>query len=113
MHALKARALIALGRLGEALGWARDHGLEAGDKLSYLRESEYITLARLLLARSPDGAGEGAALGVNTQSSGWSVVATVPVVAWELSLGIWMTVRGFRPSPLTTAAPAGTRPAYQ
>ncbi len=50
--AVKARVWIAQGRLGEALGWAREQGLSADDDLSYLREFEHITLARLLLARS-------------------------------------------------------------
>jgi ATP/maltotriose-dependent transcriptional regulator MalT len=49
--ALRARAWIAQGRLGEALGWAREQGLSVDDDLSYLREFEHITLARLLLAR--------------------------------------------------------------
>jgi LuxR family maltose regulon positive regulatory protein len=38
--------------LGEALGWARDQGLSANDDLSYLREFEHITLARIRLAQS-------------------------------------------------------------
>jgi LuxR family maltose regulon positive regulatory protein len=49
--AVRARAWIAQGRLGEALGWAREQGLSADDDLSYLREFEHITLARVLLAR--------------------------------------------------------------
>ncbi len=49
--ALKARTCIAQGRLGEALGWAREQGLAAEDDVSYLREFEHITLARILLAR--------------------------------------------------------------
>jgi LuxR family maltose regulon positive regulatory protein len=49
--ALKARVWIAQGSLGEALGWVREQGLSADDDLSYLREFEHITLARLLLAR--------------------------------------------------------------
>jgi len=49
--ALKARVWIAQGRLGEALAWARKQGLSAGDDLSYLREFEHITLARLLLSQ--------------------------------------------------------------
>jgi LuxR family maltose regulon positive regulatory protein len=48
--ALKARAWIAQGSLGEALGWVREQALSAGDDLSYLREFEHITLARVLLA---------------------------------------------------------------
>ena len=54
--ALRARVLVAQGRLGEALGWAREQGLSAEDDLSYLREFEHITLARVLLAGSTGGA---------------------------------------------------------
>lgn len=43
------------GRLGEALGWARERGLSAEDDISYLREFEHITLARILLAQSKSG----------------------------------------------------------
>src|SRR6266699_2424416 len=50
--ALKTRLWVAQGRLGEALGWVREQGLSAHDDLSYLREFEHITLARVLLARS-------------------------------------------------------------
>jgi LuxR family transcriptional regulator, maltose regulon positive regulatory protein len=49
--ALKARVWVAQGRLGEALEWAQEQGLFAHDDLSYLREFEHITLARVLLAR--------------------------------------------------------------
>jgi LuxR family transcriptional regulator, maltose regulon positive regulatory protein len=49
--ALKARVWIAQGRLGEAVGWAREQGLSAHDDLSYLREFEHSTLARVLIAR--------------------------------------------------------------
>jgi ATP/maltotriose-dependent transcriptional regulator MalT len=49
---LKARLWIAQGRLGEALGWARERGLSAQDDLTYMREFEHITLARLFLAQS-------------------------------------------------------------
>src|SRR3984957_171140 len=49
--ALKARVRVAQGELGEALGWARERGLSVDDDLSYLREFEHVTLARVLLAR--------------------------------------------------------------
>ena len=29
------------------------------------------------------------------------VLATLPIAAWELSVGIWMLVKGFKPSPVT------------
>jgi LuxR family transcriptional regulator, maltose regulon positive regulatory protein len=49
--ALKARVWVAQGKLGKALGWARERGLSAHDDLSYLREFEHITMARVILAR--------------------------------------------------------------
>jgi LuxR family maltose regulon positive regulatory protein len=50
--AVKARVWIAQGRRGDALGWACEQGLSVDDDLSYLREFEHITLARVLLARN-------------------------------------------------------------
>jgi LuxR family maltose regulon positive regulatory protein len=49
--AVKARTLVAQERLSDAFSWARERDLSAGDDLSYVREFEHITLARLLLAR--------------------------------------------------------------
>jgi LuxR family maltose regulon positive regulatory protein len=49
--ALKTRVWLAQGRLAEALDWTRERGLSAHDDLSYGREFEHITLARVLLAR--------------------------------------------------------------
>ena len=46
-----ARLLALRGRFGEALDWAREQGLSVDDDLSYLREFEHVTLARVLLAR--------------------------------------------------------------
>ena len=48
--ALVARVWIAAGRLSEAWGWAQEHGVSAVDELSYVREFEHTTLAKLLLA---------------------------------------------------------------
>jgi LuxR family maltose regulon positive regulatory protein len=48
--AWKTRVWVAQGRLGEALGWAREQGLFVDDDLSYLREFQHLTLARVLLA---------------------------------------------------------------
>jgi LuxR family transcriptional regulator, maltose regulon positive regulatory protein len=42
---------VRQGRLAEALGWAHEQGLSVDDDLSYLREFEHITLARVLMAR--------------------------------------------------------------
>jgi uncharacterized MnhB-related membrane protein len=39
--------------------------------------------------------------GHNEQTSGISMLATLPIAAWELSVGTWMLVKGFKPSPVT------------
>ena len=49
--AMKARVWVKQGRLTEALDWARERGLSVDDDLSYLREFEHITLARVLIAQ--------------------------------------------------------------
>lgn len=56
---MRARVWIAQGRLDEAARWQHEAGLDIDDTLSYLREFEHITLARLLLAQH---AGENDAL---------------------------------------------------
>jgi Domain of unknown function (DUF4386) len=35
------------------------------------------------------------------QGSSWAALAALPVAAWELSLGVWLVVKGFQPSPIT------------
>ena len=49
--ALRARLWVAQGRLAEAMAWASDRGLAVENDLSYLREFEHITLARVLMAQ--------------------------------------------------------------
>ncbi len=47
--AYRVRALLALERLDDALTWVRERRLAVEDDLSYLREFEHMTLARVLL----------------------------------------------------------------
>jgi hypothetical protein len=44
----------------------------------------------------------GVLFGAFEAGSGWQAAATAFEFVWELSLGIFLTVRGFRPSPITT-----------
>ena len=37
-------------------------------------------------------------LGFNEQVSVWSGIVVIPIFVWELSLGLWLTFRGFSPS---------------
>jgi hypothetical protein len=49
----------------------------------------------------------GTMFGVNDAVSVWSGVALVPIFLWELSLGLWLTFKGFQQSaPLMVAAAA-------
>jgi hypothetical protein len=44
----------------------------------------------------------------------FGVAAAAPVFAWEVSLAVWMIVKGFKPSPITAGMVATeTPPAYQ
>jgi Domain of unknown function (DUF4386) len=52
--------------------------------------------------------------GFKLGSPGLAALAALPVAAWELSLGLWLVVKGFRPSPITAEMEAASRtPAYQ
>ena len=48
---MRARMLAAHGDVAAALEWARQYGVSADDEVSYLREYEHVTLARVLLAQ--------------------------------------------------------------
>ncbi|MDQ0756206.1 hypothetical protein QFZ61_002193 [Arthrobacter sp. B3I4] len=44
--------------------------------------------------------------GLNNQVSVLSAVATLPIFLWELSLGLYLTFKGFKPSPILSEAAA-------
>jgi LuxR family maltose regulon positive regulatory protein len=51
IHALRTRLWLLQGRLAEAERWVDAQSLSVSDELSYLREFQHLTLARVLLAR--------------------------------------------------------------
>ena len=55
LTALIARAQLLAGKLDEALLWAREEGLSVDEDLSYLREFEHLTLARVLICPVSEG----------------------------------------------------------
>lgn len=59
----KIRIWLAQGRLGEALGWARQKGLSVENELRYLQEFDHITFARVLLAHYQSDHAEGSISG--------------------------------------------------
>jgi LuxR family transcriptional regulator, maltose regulon positive regulatory protein len=50
VSALKARVNVRQGRVAKAQDWVRENNLSVDDEINYLREFEYITLARVLIA---------------------------------------------------------------
>ena len=51
--------------------------------------------------------------GLNELTSVWHFIATAPIFVWELSLGIYLMVKGFKPSPITAGMTAAGAPAAQ
>jgi hypothetical protein len=47
----------------------------------------------------------GTMIGINAQVSAWTAIATLPIFLWELSVGLWMTFKGFDPSAGLLAQP--------
>lgn len=44
----------------------------------------------------------GTVFGINQAMSAWTGIATLPIFFWELSVGLWMTFKGFRAPPDTS-----------
>ena len=44
----------------------------------------------------------------------WTGIATIPIFIWELSIGLYMTFKGFRPNaPLLSEPPPDPYPAVR
>src|SRR5687768_1829626 len=51
----------------------------------------------------------GTMFGITTEAPAWAAIAIVPIFFWELSLGLWMTFKGFNPNaPIAIAASPDT-----
>ncbi len=51
--------------------------------------------------------------GTIPQISAWSGIATLPIAAWEFSLGVWLTFKGFKVTSITAARLPGGSPVAQ
>src|SRR4029079_2420437 len=49
----------------------------------------------------------GQILGINEKISVWSLIALLPIFAWELSLGLYMAIKGFKSTSQVMCAAAG------
>jgi hypothetical protein len=104
-------ALVALHGATFLLGPGLLAGFGNGLLLGYLMYRSGLVprpLALLGLIGGPVIFASGIAVlfGLYDQVSVWSGIATVPEFLWEASLGIWLIVKGFRPSPII---PSGQR----
>jgi len=108
-------ALVAVHRWTFLLGPGFLAGFGNGLLLGYLMYRSGLVprpLALLGLIGGPLVSASGIAVlfGLYDQVSVWSGIATVPEFLWEATLGIYLIVKGFRPSPITREmADAATR----
>jgi hypothetical protein len=99
-------ALVALQEWTFVLGPGFVVGIGNGLILGYLMYRSRLVprgMAMLGLVGGPLLCISGAAvvLGFIEAGSAWQNVATIPEFFWELSLGVYLIVKGFRPSPIT------------
>ena len=103
------RSLVAIHDRTFLLGPAFCAGFGTGLLLGYLMYTSGLVPRRMALLGLIGGpmafASASAVLfGAYEQTSGISFLFTLPEIAWELSLGIYLIVKGFRPAPILTEA---------
>ena len=101
------QSLVALHDWTRMLGPGFVVGVGNGLILGYLMYRSRLMprgLAVLGLIGGPLIIASGAAvvLGLIEANSVWQAIATIPEFFWELSIGIWLTIRGFDPSALAS-----------
>jgi hypothetical protein len=97
------QALVAIHDWTFLLGPGTVVGIGNGLILGYLMFTSGLVprgMAALGLVGGPMllAANVGILFGLHEAGSVWQIIATVPEFIWELSLGIWLTVKGFRPA---------------
>jgi Domain of unknown function (DUF4386) len=105
---IAGKALVAIHKGTFLLGPAFCAGIENGLMLGYLmyrsglvpRPMAVLGLAGGILAFA---AATAELFGLFPQVSATAAIVTLPEALWEASLGIWLTVKGFRPSPIIAA----------
>jgi len=112
------KSLIAVKNWTFLLGPGFVDGLGTGLILGWLMYRSGLVSRRLALFGVVGGpllaaSGIAVLLGVIPQQSTWQGIATVPEIIWEAFLGLWLTFKGFSPSPITAgdSRPVGTSPA--
>jgi hypothetical protein len=101
------KSLVALHDWTFLLGPGFVVGVGNGLVLGYLMYTSRLVpraMAMLGLIGGPLIIASGVAVlfGVIEAGGGWQVIATIPEFFWELSLGIWLIVKGFNPTALAS-----------
>ncbi len=101
------KSLVALHDWTFLLGPGFVVGIGNGLLLGYLMYQSGLVprrMAMLGLVAGPLLCASGIAIlfGVFEAGSVWQIIATLPEFFWELSLGIWLIVKGFNPSALAS-----------
>jgi hypothetical protein len=101
------KSLVALHDWTFLLGPGFVVGVGNGLLLGYLMYTSRLVpraMAMLGLIGGPLIIASGVAVlfGVFEAGSVWQIIATIPEFFWELSLGIWLIVKGFNPSALAS-----------
>jgi hypothetical protein len=104
---IAGKSLVAVHDWTFLLGPGTFAGLGNGILLGYLLYSSGLVPRRMALLGLIGGPLVIAAMvfvlfGVFSAGSAWQAIATAPEFVWELSLGIYLTVKGFKPSPITS-----------
>jgi hypothetical protein len=99
------RSLVAIHDWTFLLGPAFCAGFGNGLLLGYLMYKSGLVPRRMALLGVVGGplafaTATAVLFGAYEQTSGLSFLFTIPEIAWELSLGIYLIVKGFRPSPI-------------
>jgi Domain of unknown function (DUF4386) len=112
------KSLIAIKNWTSLLGPGFVDGIGTGLILGWLMYRSGLVSRRLALFGVVGGpllaaSGIAVLLGVIPQQSTWQGIATVPEIIWEAFLGLWLTFKGFSPSPITAGDSrlVGTSPA--
>jgi hypothetical protein len=101
------RSLVAIKDWTFALGPGFVVGVGNGLILGYLMYRSGLVPRRLTMLGLIGGplicvSGVAVLFGAIDQGSAWQGLATIPEFFWELLLGIYLTVKGFKPSPALT-----------
>ena len=109
---LIGKALHAIHDWTFLLGPGFTDGIGTGLILGYLMYRSGLVSRRMALFGVVGGpllaaSGIAVLMGVIPQGSALQGIATVPEIVWEAFLGLWLTFKGFSPSPITSS---DTRP---